>query len=96
MIKILLLSDTHSHIDDVILKYVNLADEVWHAGDIGNLEVTDKLKPLNPYEQVFGIFVVRKVGKDFPLIIGFMGEGFMFGFLIFAGFLINYMLNSAA
>ena len=42
MIKILLLSDTHSHIDDVILKYVNLADEVWHAGDIGSLIVTNK------------------------------------------------------
>jgi predicted phosphodiesterase len=46
--KILLLSDTHSHIDDTILKYVAQADEVWHAGDIGNLAVTDaiKLKPL--------------------------------------------------
>jgi hypothetical protein len=32
--KILLLSDTHSYIDDTILKYVALADEVWHAGDI--------------------------------------------------------------
>jgi uncharacterized protein len=39
--KILLLSDTHSHIDESILKYVAMADEVWHAGDIGNLEVTD-------------------------------------------------------
>jgi hypothetical protein len=35
--KILLLSDTHSHIDDTILKYVQQADEVWHAGDIGSL-----------------------------------------------------------
>ena len=39
--KILLLSDTHSHIDDTILKYVAQADEVWHAGDIGDLAVTD-------------------------------------------------------
>ena len=46
MKKILLLSDTHSHIDDAILKYVNQADEVWHAGDIGNLEVTDTIKKL--------------------------------------------------
>jgi hypothetical protein len=42
--KILLLSDTHSHIDDTILKYVAQADEVWHAGDIGNLAVTDAIK----------------------------------------------------
>ena len=39
MTKILLLSDTHSHIDEAILKYVKLADEVWHAGDIGDLMV---------------------------------------------------------
>jgi hypothetical protein len=41
--KILLLSDTHSYIDDTILKYVALADEVWHAGDI-EMAVTDALK----------------------------------------------------
>ena len=38
MKKILLLSDTHSYIDDDILKYVKEADEVWHAGDIGDLK----------------------------------------------------------
>ncbi len=44
MTKILLLSDTHSYIDDTILKYVKQADEVWHAGDIGDLKVTDAIK----------------------------------------------------
>ena len=48
MKKILLLSDTHSHIDAIILKYVNQADEVWHAGDIGDLMVTDTIKKLKP------------------------------------------------
>mgnify|MGYP000901757776 FL=1 len=46
MKKILLLSDTHSYIDDQILKFVKQADEVWHAGDIGNLEVTDIIKKI--------------------------------------------------
>ncbi|MDA9803807.1 metallophosphoesterase family protein, partial [Flavobacteriaceae bacterium] len=36
MKKILLLSDTHSHLDKAMLKYINQADEVWHAGDIGD------------------------------------------------------------
>ena len=40
MKKILLLSDTHSHIDDTILKYVTQADEVWHAGDIVDVWMT--------------------------------------------------------
>jgi len=54
MIKILLLSDTHSHLDEGILKYVREADEVWHAGDIGDLKVTDTLKSLKPLRAVFG------------------------------------------
>jgi len=74
MKKILLLSDTHSHIDDVILKYVNLADEVWHAGDIGNLEVTDKIKKLKPLRAVFGNIDDAEARKEFPLNNRFMCE----------------------
>ena len=54
MKKILLLSDTHSFIDAQILKFVKQADEVWHAGDIGDLAVTDSLKKLKPLRAVFG------------------------------------------
>ena len=74
MIKILLLSDTHSHIDDVILKYVNLADEVWHAGDIGSLIVTDKIKTLKPLRAVFGNIDDAEARKEFPLNNRFMCE----------------------
>ncbi|WP_264558617.1 metallophosphoesterase family protein [Flavobacterium sp. N2270] len=74
MIKILLLSDTHSHIDDVILKYVNLADEVWHAGDIGDLTITDKIKSLKPLRAVFGNIDDAKARKEFPLNNRFMCE----------------------
>ena len=54
MKKILLLSDTHSYIDDQILKFVQQADEVWHAGDIGNLRVTDTIKEHKPLRAVYG------------------------------------------
>ncbi|MFK8057185.1 MAG: metallophosphoesterase [Saprospiraceae bacterium] len=43
MKKILLLSDTHSYLDSAIMKHVAEADEVWHAGDIGNFAVYDTL-----------------------------------------------------
>ncbi|WP_309608237.1 metallophosphoesterase family protein [Flavobacterium sp.] len=75
MKKILLLSDTHSHIDDTILKYVNLADEVWHAGDIGNIEVTDILQKHKPLRAVFGNIDDAKARADFPLHNRFMCEG---------------------
>jgi hypothetical protein len=42
---------THSHMDDSILKYVAQADEVWHAGDIGDLSVTDSLMKTKPIGQ---------------------------------------------
>ncbi|MGB1971383.1 MAG: metallophosphoesterase family protein, partial [Flavobacteriaceae bacterium] len=54
MKKILLLSDTHSHIDDRILAYAKEADEIWHAGDIGNLAVTDQLAEHKKVRAVYG------------------------------------------
>ena len=75
MKKILLLSDTHSHIDDTILKYVKLADEVWHAGDIGDLKVTDSIKKLKPLRAVFGNIDNHEARLEFPLNNRFLCEG---------------------
>ena len=74
MKKILLLSDTHSYIDDTILKYVNQADEVWHGGDIGNLDVTDTIKKLKPLRAVYGNIDDDKARMEFPLHNRFMCE----------------------
>jgi putative phosphoesterase len=74
MKKILLLSDTPSHIDDTILKYVNQADEVWHAGDIGDLIVTDTMKSLKPLRAVFGNIDDDKARMEFPLHNRFLCE----------------------
>jgi len=67
MKKILLLSDTHSHIDDLILKYVSQADEVWHAGDIGSLEVADAIEKSKPLRAVYGNIDDAEIRKEFPL-----------------------------
>ena len=75
MKKILLLSDTHSYIDTVILKYVKQADEVWHAGDIGNLKVTDSIKNLKPLRAVYGNIDDTKARAEFPEHNRFMCEG---------------------
>jgi len=73
--KILLLSDTHSHIDDRILKYAAAADEVWHAGDIGDLKVTDALQQLKPLRAVYGNIDDHKARLEFPLNNRFVCEG---------------------
>ena len=75
MKKILLLSDTHSYIDDDILKYVKQADEVWHAGDIGDLRVTDSIKALKPLKAVYGNIDDAKSRNEFPENNRFICEG---------------------
>ncbi len=67
MKKILLLSDTHSYIDNQILKFVKQADEVWHVGDIGSLEVIDTLKKLKPLRAVYGNIDDALIRTEFPL-----------------------------
>lgn len=66
MRKILLISDTHSCIDQRILKYVNQVDEVWHAGDIGAIEVTDTIKKLKPLRAVYGNIDGIEARGEFP------------------------------
>ena len=44
MKNVLLLSDTHSHMDELILQHAAMADEIWHAGDVGDLSILEKLQ----------------------------------------------------
>ncbi|MFV0220043.1 metallophosphatase family protein [Empedobacter falsenii] len=75
MKKILLLSDTHSYIDDRILEYAQQADEIWHAGDIGDISVTDKLAEIKPLRAVYGNIDDNKAREEFPLNNRFTLEG---------------------
>ncbi len=74
MKKILLLSDTHSYIDEQILKFVKQADEVWHVGDIGDLKVTDTLKKIKPLRAVYGNIDNKDARAEFPLDLKFTIE----------------------
>lgn len=67
MKKILLLSDTHSFIDDQILKFVKQVDEVWHAGDIGSIGVTDEIQKHKPLRAVYGNIDDKIIRSEFPL-----------------------------
>jgi putative phosphoesterase len=52
--KIGVLSDTHGYLDDKLFDFFSDCDEIWHAGDIGNLEVINKLKNFRPLVAVYG------------------------------------------
>ena len=66
MKKILLLSDTHGHVDDHMIKYLKKSDEVWHAGDIGTTQVTDTISSLKPLRAVFGNIDNHELRLSFP------------------------------
>ncbi|TYA58194.1 metallophosphoesterase family protein [Formosa maritima] len=75
MKKILLLSDTHGYIDNAIIKHVKQADEVWHAGDIGDLNVTNQIKNIKPLKAVFGNIDSQDARAEFPENNRFKCEG---------------------
>jgi len=66
MKKILILSDTHSYIDDSIRKYAKLHDEVWHAGDWGDIKVYDELVSISTVRGVYGNIDGQDVRMDNP------------------------------
>lgn len=66
MKKILLISDTHGFLDKKLIKHINEADEVWHAGDIGVPLITDVIKKIKPLQAVYGNIDDQKTRLEFP------------------------------
>ena len=64
MKKILLISDTHGYLDEKILKYCKSVDEVWHAGDVGNINVIDKIREIKPFRGVYGNIDSHKIREE--------------------------------
>ena len=75
MIKIGLLSDTHSHFPEEVYKYFAEVDEIWHAGDIGNIDVLNKLKAFKPTRAVWGNIDGQDIKKFYPLDMTIELEG---------------------
>jgi putative phosphoesterase len=48
------------------MKHIDAADEVWHAGDIGNIKLTDAIKKLKPLRAVYGNIDDHELRKEFP------------------------------
>ncbi|WP_042721194.1 metallophosphoesterase [Flavobacterium sp. B17] len=74
MTKILLLSDSHSYIDDRILEYAGQADEIWHGGDFGSMEVIEQLERIKPLKGVYGNIDNAKIRTEFPEVSRFFCE----------------------
>ncbi|PWJ44481.1 metallophosphoesterase family protein [Sediminitomix flava] len=64
--KIGILSDTHSYMDDRILDHLRDCDQIWHAGDIGDIKVTDQLRTIAPLRAVYGNIDGGDIRREFP------------------------------
>ena len=75
MKKIGLLSDTHGFLDPKIFHYFEEVDEIWHAGDIGDLSVIEKLKKFKPLRAVYGNIDDISMRNEFKEVLRFNLEG---------------------
>ncbi len=70
-----LLSDTHGFIDPSIYKHFAEVDEIWHAGDIGTLDVLDELRAFKPTKAVWGNIDDHIIRRDTEEFLRFQVEG---------------------
>lgn len=74
MKRIGLLSDTHSFWDEKYLRYFEECDEIWHAGDIGSLELAQQLAKFRPLRAVYGNIDGQDIRRFYPQINRFTIE----------------------
>jgi putative phosphoesterase len=75
MQRIALLSDTHNYLDPKLFKYFESCDQIWHAGDIGGVSITDELSKIKPVVAVYGNIDGQDVRKAHPKNQQFRCEG---------------------
>ena len=64
-----LISDTHGYLDEAILGHLGKCDEIWHAGDIGDATVADRLSALAPFRAVHGNIDGNELRGRFPEVL---------------------------
>ncbi len=73
--KIGLISDTHGWLDPQVFNYFESCDEIWHAGDIGDLEVMQQLEAHKPVKAVYGNIDGKEIKSKYPKNQIFTCEG---------------------
>lgn len=73
--KIGLISDTHGSLDPKVFDYFQHCDEIWHAGDIGELSIADKLEAFKPLRAVYGNIDDKDIQIRYPEDLFFECEG---------------------
>lgn len=75
MIRIGLLSDTHSHLSENVFKHFGEVDEIWHAGDLGDVALCNQLEAFKPFRAVYGNIDGADIRLRYPENLFFIVEG---------------------
>ena len=73
--KIALISDTHSYFEEDVNKYLRQVDEIWHAGDIGDLQTADNYRSIKPFRAVYGNIDSHELRIEYPEFLSFEING---------------------
>ena len=69
------MSDTHSFLDKKVFEHFAEVDEIWHAGDIGSVEVADALAHFKPFRAVYGNIDNPTLRHRYPENLAWHTEG---------------------
>ncbi len=94
MKKIGILSDTHSEVPEKIFSFLEGVDEIWHAGDIGSIEILDRLAKIAIVRAVYGNIDDHKIRSTVPETQIFTCEGVLVVMLHIGGYPKRYQRKS--
>lgn len=89
-----LLSDTHTFFDNSLMNFFKDVDEIWHAGDFGSIEVSDRISSLKPLKGVYGNCDGTGIRLIHPYIQVFDLEGLKFLMMHIGGYPNHYQYNA--
>lgn len=75
MTRIGLISDTHGYLDESVFKHFDQSDEIWHAGDFGNIKLAESLANFKPLKGVYGNIDGQDIRSVYPEHLKFTCEG---------------------
>jgi len=74
MTRIGLISDTHGYIEPKIFEFFKSVDEIWHAGDMGGIDIPERLKKFKTLRAVYGNIDSQDIRSEYPENLRFKCE----------------------
>ncbi|MGN6440243.1 MAG: metallophosphoesterase family protein [Agriterribacter sp.] len=74
MTRIGIISDTHGYLDENVFKHFEHCDEIWHAGDFGNISLAQQLSSFKPLRGVYGNIDGNDIRTVYPESLSFSVE----------------------